>query len=150
VRTATGRGFTPGGANGGRRGSVASAHAHGKRPGQVYKGAGGQLRGRGVNHIAAQQGAATCGGAAANGVRRLARRRVGTSHLAPSKRSRESPTVTLPAQRMDRWVRRCLSVRARRAYGRWRGTRARRRTWARSGVPRWKQFAEAVFNLVFL
>jgi hypothetical protein len=30
---------------------VASARARGKRPGRVYKGAGGQLRGRGVNHI---------------------------------------------------------------------------------------------------
>jgi hypothetical protein len=51
VRTATGRGFTPGGANGGRRGSVASARASEKRPGRVFKGAGGGLRGRGVNHI---------------------------------------------------------------------------------------------------
>jgi hypothetical protein len=33
VRTATGRGFTPGGANGGRRGSVAGARAREKRPG---------------------------------------------------------------------------------------------------------------------
>jgi hypothetical protein len=40
-----------------------------------------------------QQGAATCGGAAANGVRRLARQRVETGHLASSKRSRSSPTV---------------------------------------------------------
>jgi hypothetical protein len=31
---------------------VASARAHGKRLGRVYKGAGGQLRGRGVNHVA--------------------------------------------------------------------------------------------------
>jgi hypothetical protein len=52
-----------------------------------------------------------------NGVRRLARRRVGISHLAPSKRSRTSPTVALPVRRMDRWVCRCLGVRARRAYG---------------------------------
>jgi hypothetical protein len=52
VRTATGRGFTPGGANGGRRGSVASARAREKRPERLYKGAGGRLRGRGVNHIA--------------------------------------------------------------------------------------------------
>jgi hypothetical protein len=61
-------------------------------------GAGGRLGGRGVNtspvHArCGQQGAATCGGAAANGVRRLARRRVETGHLAPSKRSRSSPTV---------------------------------------------------------
>jgi hypothetical protein len=52
VRTASGRGFTLGGANGGRRGSMASARARGKRPGRVYKGAGGRLRGRGVNHVA--------------------------------------------------------------------------------------------------
>jgi hypothetical protein len=47
-----GRGFTPGGANGGQQGSVASARARGKRPGQVYKGAGGRLRSRGVHHVA--------------------------------------------------------------------------------------------------
>jgi hypothetical protein len=40
-----------------------------------------------------QQGVATCGGAAANGVRRLARRRVETGHLAPCNRSLSSPTV---------------------------------------------------------
>jgi hypothetical protein len=40
-----------------------------------------------------QQGAATCGGAAANGKRWLACRRVETGHLALSKRSRSSPTV---------------------------------------------------------
>jgi hypothetical protein len=59
VRTTTGRGFTPGGANGGRRGSVASARARarGKRPGWVYKGAGGRLRGRGVNHVAGARAA---------------------------------------------------------------------------------------------
>jgi hypothetical protein len=51
VRTANGRGFAPDGANGGRRGSVAIARARGKRPGRVYKGAGGWLRGRGVNHV---------------------------------------------------------------------------------------------------
>jgi hypothetical protein len=43
--------------------------------------------------------------------------------------------VALPARRMDRWVLWCLGVRVRHAYGRWRGTRARRRAWARSGVP---------------
>jgi hypothetical protein len=46
-----------------------------------------------------------------NGVWRLARRRVGNGHLAPSKRTRMSPTVALPVRRMDCWVRR-----ARRAY----------------------------------
>jgi hypothetical protein len=57
VRTATGRGFTPGGANGGRRGSVAGALVREKRPGQVFKGAGGRLRGRGVNHVAGARAA---------------------------------------------------------------------------------------------
>jgi hypothetical protein len=57
VRTTTRRGFTPGGANGGRRGSVAGARAREKRPGRVYKGAGGRLRGRGVNHVAGARAA---------------------------------------------------------------------------------------------
>jgi hypothetical protein len=57
VRTATGRVFTSGGANGGRRGSVASASAREKRPRRVYKGAGGRLRGRGVNHVAGARAA---------------------------------------------------------------------------------------------
>jgi hypothetical protein len=61
-------------------------------------GAEGRLGGRGVNHVAGaarcgQLGVATCGGAAANGVRQLAHRRVETGHLAPSNRSRSSPTV---------------------------------------------------------
>jgi hypothetical protein len=56
----------------------------------------------------------------------------------------------IPARRMDPWVRRCLGVCARRAYGRWCGTRARRRAWARSGVPGQKQFAGADFKLIFL
>jgi hypothetical protein len=51
---------------------------------------------------------------------------------------------------MDRWVCRCLGVRARRAYGHWRGMRARRHAWARFGVPGRKQFDEADFKLVFL
>jgi hypothetical protein len=38
-------------------GSVASARARGKRPGRVYKGAGGRLRGRGVNHVAGARAA---------------------------------------------------------------------------------------------
>jgi hypothetical protein len=51
---------------------------------------------------------------------------------------------------MDHWVRRCLGVRARRAYGRWRGTRARHLAWARSGVPGLLAFHWAVFKIVFL
>jgi hypothetical protein len=38
-------------------GSVAIARARGKRPGRVYKGAGGRLRGRGVNHVAGARAA---------------------------------------------------------------------------------------------
>jgi hypothetical protein len=38
-------------------GSVASARARGKRPGWVYKGAGGRLRDRGVNHVAGARAA---------------------------------------------------------------------------------------------
>jgi hypothetical protein len=52
-----GRGFTPGGANGGRRGSVADARAREKRPGRVFKAAGGRLRGSGVNHVAGARAA---------------------------------------------------------------------------------------------
>jgi hypothetical protein len=57
VRTATGRGFIPGGAYGGRWSSVASVRARGKQPGRVYKGAGGRLKGRGVNHVAGARAA---------------------------------------------------------------------------------------------
>jgi hypothetical protein len=79
-------------------GSSGSASARGERPGWVYMDVEGPLGGRGVNHVTGahgrgKQGVATCGGAAANGVRRLARRRVETGHLAPSNRSRSSPTV---------------------------------------------------------
>jgi hypothetical protein len=56
----------------------------------------------------------------------------------------------IPTRRMDRWVRRCLGVRARRAYGCWRGMRARHRAWARSGIPGQKQFDEGVFKIAFL
>jgi hypothetical protein len=136
-------------------GSVASASARGKRPGRVYKGAGGRLRGRGVNHVA--------GARAAWAARRCDVRRGGSQWRAavgspasgnwPPGAVQTLAIVThsgILARRMDRWVRRCLGVRARRAYGRWRGTRARRRAWARSGVLGQKQFAEAVFKLVFL
>jgi hypothetical protein len=53
------------------------------------------------------------------------------------------------ARRMDRWVLRCIGVRAQRACGglAW---RARRRARARSGVAGEKQFADAVFKIVFL
>jgi hypothetical protein len=51
---ATGRGFTPGGANGGR--CQWRTAERGKRPGRVYKGAGGRLKGRGVNHVAGASG----------------------------------------------------------------------------------------------
>jgi hypothetical protein len=71
-----------------------------------------------------------------NGERRLARRRVGNSHLAPSKCSRTSRTVAL---RRDAWTDGSsgASTCARRAYGgqTW---RARHRARARSGVAGWK------------
>jgi hypothetical protein len=51
VRTSTGRGFAPGCANVGRRGSVVGARASEERPGRVFIGAGGQLGGGGVNHV---------------------------------------------------------------------------------------------------
>jgi hypothetical protein len=57
VRTSTERGFAPGGANGGWRGSVAGARAREERPGRVFKGTGGRLRGRGVNHVAGARAA---------------------------------------------------------------------------------------------
>jgi hypothetical protein len=57
VRTATGRRFTPGSANRRQRGSVVGARACEKRPGRVFKGAGGRLRGHGVNHVAGARAA---------------------------------------------------------------------------------------------
>jgi hypothetical protein len=86
-----------------------------------------------------QQGAATCGGVAANGGRRLARRRVETGHLAPSKRSWSSPTV---AFRRGAWTAGFAGVAA--------CTRARRRAWARSGVPGLLAFHSTVFKIAFL
>jgi hypothetical protein len=155
VRASTGGRFAPGGANGGRRGMVADARACEERPGRVFIHAGGWLGGswgqprrrctHGVGSKVRQRAAERW----PNGVRWLARRRVGNCHLAPSKRSRTPPTVALPAWRMDRWVRRCIGVRAQCAYG---GLAlcARRRVRARSGVARWKQFADALFKIVFL
>jgi hypothetical protein len=52
VRASTGRRSAPGGANGGRRGSVADARAREERPGRVFIDAGGRLGGLGVNHVA--------------------------------------------------------------------------------------------------
>jgi hypothetical protein len=57
VRTSTERGFALGGANGGRRGSVAGARAREERPGRVFIGDGGRLGGRGVNHVAGARAA---------------------------------------------------------------------------------------------
>jgi hypothetical protein len=121
-------------------GSGGSARARGVRSGWVYMGAEGRLGGRGVNHVA---GARAAWAARRCDVRRRGgqwRAAVGmlTSGNWPTGAVQTLAVVThsgIPAQRMDRWVCRCLGVRARRAYGRWRGTRARRRAWARSGVP---------------
>jgi hypothetical protein len=136
-------------------GSGGSARARGERPERVYMGAGGRLRDRGVNHVA---GARAVWAARRCDVRRSGgqwRAAVGTpaSGNWPPGVVQTLAVVTqsgIPARRMDRWVRRCLGMRARHVYGRWRGTRARRRVWARSGVPGQKQFAEVVFNLIFL
>jgi hypothetical protein len=69
VRASMGGRFAPGGANGGRRGSVADARAREERPRRVFIDAGGRLGCHGVNHVTGaprrgQQGVATCGGAA--------------------------------------------------------------------------------------
>jgi hypothetical protein len=57
VRASTGGRFAPGGANGGRRGSVADARAREELSGRVFIDAGGRLGGRGVNHIAGARAA---------------------------------------------------------------------------------------------
>jgi hypothetical protein len=138
--TASGVGFTPatpmadGGSSGG------NACARGEQPGRVYMDAEGRLGGRGVNHVA---GARAAWAARRCDVwRRGGQWRAAVGTPASGKRPPGAvPTLAvvthsgMPARRMDRWVRRCLVMRARRAYGRWRGTRARRRVWARSGVP---------------
>jgi hypothetical protein len=111
-------------------GSGGSACARGEQPGRVYMGAGGRLGGRGVNHVA--------GARAAWAARRCdVRRRGGQWQAAvgmPASRNWPPGAVQtlavvthsgIPARRMDRWVRRCLGVCARHAYGRWRGTRGR-------------------------
>jgi IS5 family transposase len=121
-------------------GSGGSARARGERPGRVYMGAEGRLGGRGVNHVA---GARTAWAARCCDVRRRGgqwRAAVGTpaSGNWPPGTVQPLAVVThsgIPAWRMDRWVRRCLAVHAQCSYGRWHGTRARRRAWARSGVP---------------
>jgi hypothetical protein len=81
-----------------------------------------------------------------NGERRLARRRVENSHLAPSKRPRTSHTVAL---RRGAWTDgssgASACARGARTAG-WHGARAR----ARSGVAGEKQFADAVLKIVFL
>jgi hypothetical protein len=118
-------------------------------------GDGGRLRGRGVNHVT---GARAAWAARCCDVRRGGdqwRAAVGSpasgNWLPGAVQTLAIVTHSgIPARRMDRWVRRCLGVRARHAYGRWCGTRARRRAWARSGVPGRKQIAEADFKLVFL
>jgi hypothetical protein len=58
-------------------------------------------------------------------------------HLAPSKRSRSSPTLALShAAHGPLGPPVPQRARAARVYGRWRGTRARHRAWECSGVPR--------------
>jgi hypothetical protein len=118
-------------------------------------GAGGRLGGRGDNHVT---GAHAAWAARRSDVRRGCgqwRAAVGSpvSGNWPPGSVQTLVVVThsgIPARHMDRWVRWCLGVCARRAYGHWRGTRARRRVWARSGVLGQKQFAEGVFKIAFL
>jgi hypothetical protein len=125
-------------------GSGESARARGERPGWVYMGDGGRLRGRGVNHVAgvcAAWAARRCNVRRGGGQWRAAVSTPASQNWPPGA-VQTLAIVThsgIPARRMDRWVRRCLGVRARRAYGHWRGTRAQRRVWARSGVPGQKQ-----------
>jgi hypothetical protein len=127
--TASGVGFTPAVPMADGGGSGGSARARGERPGRVYKGAGGRLEGRGVNHVA---GARVVWAARRCDVRRRGgqwRAAVGTQTSGnwPHGAVQTLVVVThsgIPALRMDRWVHRCLGVCARHAYGRWRGTRA--------------------------
>jgi hypothetical protein len=110
-------------------GSGGSARARGERPGRVYMGTEGRLEGRGVNQVT---GARAAWAARHCDVRRRGgqwRAVVGTpaSGNWPPGAVQTLAIVThsgILARRMDRWVHRCLGVRARRAYGRWRGTRA--------------------------
>jgi hypothetical protein len=136
----TGVGFTPTAPMADGGGSGGSARARGKRPGRVYMGAGCRLGGRGVNHVTgarAAWAARRCDVRWHGGQWRTA---VGTptSGNWPPGAVQTLAVVThsgILARRMDRWGRRCLGVRVRRAYGRWRGTRELRLAWARSGVP---------------
>jgi hypothetical protein len=121
-------------------GSGGNARAREERPGRVYMGAEGRLGGHGVNHVT---GARAAWAARRCDVRRRGgqwRAAVGTPASGNWPPGAVQPLAVVThsgflARRMDRWVHRRLGVRARRAYGRWRGTRARRRAWARSGVP---------------
>jgi hypothetical protein len=136
-------------------GSGESARAHGERPGRVYMGAGGRLRGRGVNHVTgahAAWAARRCDVWRGGGQWRAAVGLPASGNWPPGAVQTLAIFTRsgIPARRMNRWVRRCLGVRARRAYGHWCGTRAQRHAWVHSGVPGRKQFAEADFKLVFL
>jgi hypothetical protein len=101
VRASTGGRSAPGGANGGRRGSVGDARALEERPRAGFyrhwrsvRGSWGQPRRRctrGVGSKARRRAAER----RPNGEWRLTRRRVGNNHLAPSKHSRTSRTVAL-------------------------------------------------------
>jgi hypothetical protein len=101
VRASTGGRFAPGSANGGRRGSVADARAREERSGAGFyrrwrsvRGSWGQPRRRCTRGVASKVRRRVAE-RRPNGKRRLARRRVESSHLAPSKRSRTSRTVAL-------------------------------------------------------
>jgi hypothetical protein len=88
VRTSTGREFAPGGANGGRRGSVAGARAREERPGAGFYGRMRSVRVQGGHDDDSRtrgevaEWPVTCAALAANGAPRAVRRPVDLCHLA--------------------------------------------------------------------
>jgi hypothetical protein len=97
-----------------------------------------------------QQGATTCGGAAAQWRVAVDTPASGKQPLGTVQALTDVTHSSTPARRMDRWVLRCLGVRARRAYDglAWRARDvARERAMASWGG---KQFADGVFKIVFL
>jgi hypothetical protein len=101
VRPSTGGRFAPGGANGERQGSLSDARVREERLGVGFYRCRRSARGfwgqphrrctRSVGSKARRRAAER----RLNGERRLAHWQVGSSHLAPSKRSRTSRTVAL-------------------------------------------------------
>jgi hypothetical protein len=122
VRASTGGRFAPGGANGGTAGlGDRCACARGPAGGGYWSwGQPCRRCTRGVGSKARRRAAERW----PNGERRLARLRVGSSHLAPSKRSRTSRTVAL---RRGAWTDRSSGASASACGARtvgWHGARA--------------------------